>query len=155
MEFKGNIFLVPAPCVRVLFLLCILFLFYVIHLEWGRNVLALAHLIYFSYAYVIHFGWGWLGGGLGYDVLSLAHLINILFLCLRHLRHAIVVGLVAGWIGVITSLLLHTYCMLRNDGFSCTSYTTPSYVKISPSWCYVTSTSLDFMLRNDGFSCTS
>ena len=52
-----------------------------------------------------------------------------------------------GWVGVIMSLLLCACCVIRYDGFSCTSSTTSSYVKISLSWCYVTRTSLDFMLR--------
>ena len=37
--------------------------------------------------------------------------------------------------------------MRRYVVFSCTSYTTSSYVKISLSWCYATRTSLDFILR--------
>ena len=43
--------------------------------SWGNNVLALAYLIYFSCAYVIHLRWGSLWVGWGNNVLALAYLI--------------------------------------------------------------------------------
>ena len=51
---------------------------------WGNNVLALPYLMYFSCAYVIHLGWGWLTWGLFGQQRPCTCVLNILFLCLRH-----------------------------------------------------------------------
>ena len=74
-------------------------------------------------------------------VSSWCFLFFIFFLCLRH---TLGVGLGGGQVGLITTLLLRTISscyvtrtspdfMLRYAAFSCTSYTTSSYAKISPS----------------------
>jgi hypothetical protein len=101
---------------------------------WGNNVLALPYLMYFSCAYVIHLGWGWLTwGGLGQQR-PCTCVLNILFLCLHHALE----------FGLVDLRWVVTFLHLR---------------RISISWCYVTRTSLDsaldFMLRYVGVSYTS